>query len=32
MTSSMMQPDEYWQGTEVAYNIVYGDVKLPWEW
>ena len=32
LTSSMLQPDEYWQGTEVAYNIVFGGVKLPWEW
>jgi phosphatidylinositol glycan class B len=28
----MVHPDEYWQGTEVAYNIVYGGVDLPWEW
>lgn len=27
-----MYADEYWQGTEVAYDIVYGGVQLPWEW
>jgi len=25
-------PDEYWQGTEVAYDMVYGGVDLTWEW
>jgi Alg9-like mannosyltransferase family len=28
----MVHPDEYWQATEVAYNLVYGGVDLPWEW
>lgn len=28
----MVHPDEYWQATEVAYNVVYGGVDLPWEW
>lgn len=28
----MIYPDEYWQSTEVAYNIVNGGVILPWEW
>jgi len=32
MTSNMVHPDEYWQGTQVAYNWVYGGVSLPWEW
>jgi hypothetical protein len=32
MSSNYLYPDEYWQGTEVAYNIVYGGVELPWEW
>jgi phosphatidylinositol glycan class B len=32
MTRNHAYPDEYWQGTEVAYNIVYGGVELPWEW
>ena len=32
-TYNMKHPDEYYQGTEVAYKIVYGgNVKLPWEW
>ena len=32
MTRNYLYADEYWQGTEVAYNIVYGNVDLPWEW
>lgn len=32
LTRSILQPDEYWQGTEVAYDMVYGGVKLSWEW
>lgn len=31
-TKNSIYPDEYWQGTEVAYNMLYGGVKLPWEW
>ena len=31
-TSTMLHPDEYYQGTEVAYQIVFGRVDLPWEW
>ena len=31
-SKSHVYPDEYWQGTEVAYNMVYGGVKLTWEW
>jgi hypothetical protein len=27
-----MYPDEYWQATEVAYNLVFGGVSLTWEW
>ena len=26
-----VHPDEFWQGTQVAYNWVYGGVSLPWE-
>jgi len=26
MTSNMVHPDEYWQGTQPAYNWVYGGV------
>jgi len=32
MTKNYAYGDEYWQGTEVAYGIVYGNVDLPWEW
>jgi len=32
MSRNYLYADEYWQGTEVAYNIVYGGVHLPWEW
>jgi hypothetical protein len=31
-TKNYVYPDEYWQGTEVAYNMVYGGVTLTWEW
>ncbi len=32
MSRNHVYADEYWQGTEVAYDIVYGGVSLPWEW
>jgi hypothetical protein len=32
LTKNHAYSDEYWQGTEVAYNLVYGGVNLPWEW
>eukprot|EP00045_Choanoeca_perplexa_P012934 m.144014 g.144014 ORF g.144014 m.144014 type:complete len:501 (-) comp16184_c0_seq1:1499-3001(-) len=25
-------PDEYWQGTEVAHKLVFGQGHLTWEW
>ena len=28
----MAHPDEYWQAMEPAYNMVYGGVRLTWEW
>lgn len=31
-TKHFMHADEYWQGTEIAYHLVYGGVALPWEW
>jgi phosphatidylinositol glycan class B len=31
-TYNMGHPDEYWQAIEPAYNMVYGNVFLPWEW
>jgi hypothetical protein len=31
-TKNSIYPDEYWQATEVAYNMLYGGVDLPWEW
>ena len=27
-----MHPDELFQGTQIAYDIVFGGVDLPWEW
>ena len=32
LTQRMIHADEYWQGTEAAYDVVYGGVQLPWEW
>ena len=31
-TYTYSHSDEYWQGTEIAYNMVYGGVDVPWEW
>jgi phosphatidylinositol glycan class B len=31
-TETQSHADEYWQGTEVAYDLVFGGVELPWEW
>ncbi|ESL12172.1 GPI anchor biosynthesis protein [Trypanosoma rangeli SC58] len=31
-TRTAESPDEWWQSTEVAYNIVFGKGHLPWEW
>jgi hypothetical protein len=31
-TKNNVYPDEYWQATEVAYDMVYGGVHLTWEW
>jgi phosphatidylinositol glycan class B len=28
----LVNPDELFQGTQIAYDIVYGGVDLPWEW
>lgn len=32
LTKNMVHPDEYWQATQPAYNMVYGGVSLSWEW
>lgn len=32
LTYNLTHPDAYWQATEVAYNMAYGGVELPWEW
>ena len=32
LTWNVQHPDQYWQGTQPAYNWVYGGVALPWEW
>lgn len=29
---SLFSPDEFWQSTEVAYNMVYGIDYRTWEW
>lgn len=31
-TTNFIHPDEYYQGTEVAYNMVFGNVEVTWEW
>ena len=31
-TLNFVHPDGIWQSIEVGYDIVYGGVKLPWEW
>lgn len=32
LTRTYDNPDEYWQGQEVAHNIVFGYGYLTWEW
>mmetsp|Transcript_102605 Transcript_102605/g.141886 ORF Transcript_102605/g.141886 Transcript_102605/m.141886 type:complete len:106 (-) Transcript_102605:495-812(-) len=32
LTRNLVHPDEYWQAVMPSYNIVYGEVTLPWEW
>ena len=31
-TTNFIHADEYYQGTEVAYNMIFGNVDLTWEW
>jgi len=31
-TKMLVHPDELFQGTQIAYDFVYGGVDLPWEW
>jgi len=31
-TKMLVHPDELFQGTQIAYDMVYGGVDLPWEW
>ena len=31
-TKMLVHPDELFQGTQIAYDIVFGGVELPWEW
>lgn len=28
----LLHPDELAQGTQIAYDFIYGGVDLPWEW
>ncbi|GAA5810680.1 hypothetical protein MFLAVUS_004106 [Mucor flavus] len=32
LTRTYDNPDEYWQGQEVAHNLVFGYGYLTWEW
>lgn len=32
MTRTFDNPDEYWQGNEVAHRIVFGYGYITWEW
>lgn len=32
LTRTYDNPDEYWQGQEVAHNMVFGYGYLTWEW
>lgn len=31
-TQNIVQADQVWQSVNVAYDMVYGGVNLPWEW
>ena len=32
LTKFLVHPDELYQGTQPAYDFVFGGVELPWEW
>ena len=32
LLSAASAPDEYWQGPEVAHQLVFGYGELTWEW
>lgn len=32
LTKYLIHPDELYQGTQIAYDFVFGGVELPWEW
>jgi hypothetical protein len=32
LTRTYDNPDEYWQGQEVAHHLVFGNGYLTWEW
>ena len=32
LTRYLVHPDELYQGTQIAYDFVFGGVELPWEW
>jgi phosphatidylinositol glycan class B len=32
LTRTYDNPDEYWQGQEVAHHLVFGTGYLTWEW
>jgi len=32
MTKMLVHPDELYQGTQIAYDFIFGGVDLPWEW
>jgi hypothetical protein len=31
-TKMLINPDELYQGTQIAYDFIYGRVDVPWEW
>ena len=31
-TKMLVHPDELFQGTQIAYDFIYGGVDLAWEW
>ena len=31
-TKMLVHPDELYQGTQIAYDFIFGGVDLPWEW
>ena len=32
LLTTFLHPDEYWQSSEIAHNIIYGYGYITWEW